>query len=181
VLLEQARITAACNALHHIDARFCRWLLQTRDRAETRVFAIRIDGRSTWRFQGLHHADARKHRWSAQFHNGHHALDSGLPLIELLVGLRKSGDVVAGVFEGDETAAIRQHNRIQPRSAFTPRPDLPGTASDNLERVTRQRPLQRLRLIPGARIHTSNIVKISRSFEIEPMGHIKARSSALSK
>jgi CRP-like cAMP-binding protein len=35
VLLEQARITAACNALHHIEARFCRWLLQTRDRAES--------------------------------------------------------------------------------------------------------------------------------------------------
>jgi CRP-like cAMP-binding protein len=29
VLLEQARITAACNALHMIEERFCRWLLQT--------------------------------------------------------------------------------------------------------------------------------------------------------
>jgi CRP-like cAMP-binding protein len=35
VLLAQARITAACNALHHVEARFCRWLLQTRDRAES--------------------------------------------------------------------------------------------------------------------------------------------------
>ena len=35
VLLEQARVTAACNALHNIEARFCRWLLQTRDRAES--------------------------------------------------------------------------------------------------------------------------------------------------
>jgi CRP-like cAMP-binding protein len=35
VLLTQARITAACNALHHVEARFCRWLLQTRDRAES--------------------------------------------------------------------------------------------------------------------------------------------------
>jgi CRP-like cAMP-binding protein len=33
VLLSQARITAACNALHVIEARFCRWLLQTADRA----------------------------------------------------------------------------------------------------------------------------------------------------
>ncbi len=33
VLLSQARITAACNALHPIEARFCRWLLQTADRA----------------------------------------------------------------------------------------------------------------------------------------------------
>jgi CRP-like cAMP-binding protein len=33
VLLSQARITAACNALHSIEARFCRWLLQCADRA----------------------------------------------------------------------------------------------------------------------------------------------------
>jgi CRP-like cAMP-binding protein len=34
-LLTQARIGAACNALHQIEPRFCRWLLQTRDRAES--------------------------------------------------------------------------------------------------------------------------------------------------
>ena len=34
VLLGQARLTAACNALHHIEQRFCRWLLQIRDHAE---------------------------------------------------------------------------------------------------------------------------------------------------
>src|ERR1700692_2828965 len=33
VLLLQARVTAACNALHSIEARFCRWLLQCADRA----------------------------------------------------------------------------------------------------------------------------------------------------
>jgi CRP-like cAMP-binding protein len=33
VLLGQARITAACNALHRIEERFCRWLLQSADRA----------------------------------------------------------------------------------------------------------------------------------------------------
>lgn len=32
-LLSQARITAACNAVHVIEARFCRWLLHTADRA----------------------------------------------------------------------------------------------------------------------------------------------------
>jgi CRP-like cAMP-binding protein len=35
VLLAQARITAACNALHTVEARFCRWLLQSADRAES--------------------------------------------------------------------------------------------------------------------------------------------------
>jgi CRP-like cAMP-binding protein len=33
VLLSQARITAACNVLHPVQARFCRWLLQAADRA----------------------------------------------------------------------------------------------------------------------------------------------------
>ena len=31
VLLSKARVTAACNALHEIEARFCRWILQTVD------------------------------------------------------------------------------------------------------------------------------------------------------
>jgi CRP-like cAMP-binding protein len=34
-LLTQARIGAACNAVHRIEARVCRWLLETRDRAES--------------------------------------------------------------------------------------------------------------------------------------------------
>jgi CRP-like cAMP-binding protein len=33
IMLTQARITAACNALHPIEERFCRWLLQSADRA----------------------------------------------------------------------------------------------------------------------------------------------------
>jgi CRP-like cAMP-binding protein len=33
VLLLQARVTAACNVLHPAEARFCRWLLQSADRA----------------------------------------------------------------------------------------------------------------------------------------------------
>jgi CRP-like cAMP-binding protein len=35
VLLQQARVTAACNALHPVESRFCRWLLQSADRAES--------------------------------------------------------------------------------------------------------------------------------------------------
>src|SRR5258708_22529817 len=40
VLLEQARITGACNALHKVEARFCRWLIQTRDRAESDIITL---------------------------------------------------------------------------------------------------------------------------------------------
>jgi CRP-like cAMP-binding protein len=33
-LLAQTQITAACNALHNVEQRFCRWLLQTWERSE---------------------------------------------------------------------------------------------------------------------------------------------------
>jgi CRP-like cAMP-binding protein len=35
VLLDEARVTAACNLSHTAEARFSRWLLQSRDRAES--------------------------------------------------------------------------------------------------------------------------------------------------
>ena len=35
VLLDHARVTAACNLSHTVEARFSRWLLQSRDRAES--------------------------------------------------------------------------------------------------------------------------------------------------
>jgi CRP-like cAMP-binding protein len=40
VLLSQARVTAACNALHPIEARFCRWLLQSADRSASNTVAL---------------------------------------------------------------------------------------------------------------------------------------------
>jgi CRP-like cAMP-binding protein len=40
VLLSQARVTAACNALHSIESRFCRWLLQSADRAGNDTVAL---------------------------------------------------------------------------------------------------------------------------------------------
>src|SRR6266403_4128758 len=40
VLLSQARITAACNAMHVVEARFCRWLLQSADRAESDTLTL---------------------------------------------------------------------------------------------------------------------------------------------
>lgn len=40
VLLGQARIAAACNVLHPIQARFCRWLLQAADRAASETIPL---------------------------------------------------------------------------------------------------------------------------------------------
>ena len=39
-LLAQARITAACNLSHSVEARFCRWLLQSHDRAESDIVPL---------------------------------------------------------------------------------------------------------------------------------------------
>ena len=40
MLLTQARVTAACNALHTVEARFCRWLLQTREVSGTDTITL---------------------------------------------------------------------------------------------------------------------------------------------
>ena len=39
-LLSQARVIAACNALHSVEARFCRWLLQSADRANSNTVTL---------------------------------------------------------------------------------------------------------------------------------------------
>ena len=43
VLLLHARVTAACNAVHSVEARFCRWLLQSADRAESDTVQLTQD------------------------------------------------------------------------------------------------------------------------------------------
>src|SRR3954451_22267496 len=40
VILAQTQITAACNALHNIEQRFCRWLLQCWDRSENDTITL---------------------------------------------------------------------------------------------------------------------------------------------
>jgi CRP-like cAMP-binding protein len=40
VILAQTQITAACNALHNVEQRFCRWLLQTWDRSENDIIML---------------------------------------------------------------------------------------------------------------------------------------------
>ncbi|SFK59295.1 Crp/Fnr family transcriptional regulator [Methylocapsa palsarum] len=39
-LLAQVQQTAACNALHAVEARLARWLLQTRDRIDSDVLPL---------------------------------------------------------------------------------------------------------------------------------------------
>jgi CRP-like cAMP-binding protein len=40
MILAQTQITAACNALHNTEQRFCRWLLQSWDRSENDTVTI---------------------------------------------------------------------------------------------------------------------------------------------
>jgi CRP-like cAMP-binding protein len=40
ILLAQVQQSAACNALHEAEARFCRWLLQSRDRSDSDIVPI---------------------------------------------------------------------------------------------------------------------------------------------
>src|SRR3954451_24317441 len=40
VILAQTQITAACNALHNVEQRFCRWLLQSWERAENDTITL---------------------------------------------------------------------------------------------------------------------------------------------
>lgn len=40
VLLTQARVTAVCNSIHPVEERFCRWLLQSADRAESNTIHL---------------------------------------------------------------------------------------------------------------------------------------------
>lgn len=41
LLLDQTRITAACNSFHGVEGRFCRWLRHTADRAESDQFMLK--------------------------------------------------------------------------------------------------------------------------------------------
>jgi CRP-like cAMP-binding protein len=43
ILLSQARVIAACNTIHFIEARFCRWLLQCSDRAGSSTVNVTQD------------------------------------------------------------------------------------------------------------------------------------------
>jgi CRP-like cAMP-binding protein len=40
IILAQTQITAACNAVHNVEQRFCRWLLQTWDRSDSDTISL---------------------------------------------------------------------------------------------------------------------------------------------
>jgi hypothetical protein len=82
------------------------------------VFAVGIELANVVAVQCLHDTDPRQHRRPAASHE-HQRFDRSLPLLGLMLGLRKFGDVAASVLESDELAAAWQRNWIfTPRSAF---------------------------------------------------------------
>jgi hypothetical protein len=58
------------------------------------------------------HSNSCAHQEVPAFGGIDQALGGGLPLVELLLGLRKPGDVVAGSFKDDELSTIAQRDRI---------------------------------------------------------------------
>jgi len=64
-----------------------------------------------------HDADARHHRRAAELDDQEQGLDRGLPLIEILFGLRQAGDVVAGIAQSHDLALTRQQDKIIERGS----------------------------------------------------------------
>jgi hypothetical protein len=63
------------------------------------VLPIRIKYALNVAVQRSHDADAREHRWTARRRHKDRGLHCCLPLLGLVLGLRKRRDVVAGVLE----------------------------------------------------------------------------------
>jgi CRP-like cAMP-binding protein len=61
VMLTQARSAAACNALHPVKQQFCRWLLQSADRAGGDTIALTQDPQRNAR-RAAHFRDERRQR-----------------------------------------------------------------------------------------------------------------------
>jgi hypothetical protein len=67
-----------------------------------RVFALGIEHPLDMTVERLHDPHARHHRWPVLLNHQQQCLDSGLPFVEPLVGLRKLGDVGPRIFEGEQ-------------------------------------------------------------------------------
>jgi hypothetical protein len=72
-----------------------------------RVFAIRIEHPFDVSVQRPQYPDPRMHQKVAALSGTNQALDGGLPFVELLIGFRKLGDVIASILKSDELATAR--------------------------------------------------------------------------
>jgi hypothetical protein len=97
-----------------------------------RVIAIRIEFSNDVTVQSPHDADARHHGRTLVFDDQEHRFDCGLPLRELLFGLRELLDIFGGILESDELAAAGQRDRIIERS-------FPATAANGASPSCRTR------------------------------------------
>src|SRR5258708_7014786 len=76
------------------------------------LFAIGIKHPLDVSVQRTHDPDAREHRRFARRRHQDQGPHRCLPLRSLMLGLRKLGDVVAGILERDELATARQRYRF---------------------------------------------------------------------
>ena len=63
------------------------------------------------------HANPRHHRGPVEFDDQEQGFYRSLPLIEILLGLRQTGDVVAGMAQSHDLAPTRQQDRIIERAS----------------------------------------------------------------
>src|SRR5258705_11551943 len=85
-----------------------------------RFFPIRIKLANEATVQGSHDADARKQRWPARRRDQDQRFRCRLPLLGLVLGLRKLRDVPAGILERDELVPARQRDWVVKGSAPSP-------------------------------------------------------------
>ena len=84
------------------------------------VFAIGIELANDMAVQRFHDADARHHCRTVEPRDKHQYFDCRLPFRRFVLGLRKLGDVGAGVLQGDEPLTVRQRDRVLERSFPAP-------------------------------------------------------------
>jgi hypothetical protein len=72
-----------------------------------RVFARRIKHPLDVPIERPHHANARHHCWPVELDDQEQGFDRGLPFLEILLGFRQAGDVVAGIAQSQQLAPTR--------------------------------------------------------------------------
>jgi hypothetical protein len=75
-------------------------------------FSRRVEHALDVTVQRLHDANLRKHRRAAGRSHQYQGFHRRLPFRRLVLGLRKLGDVVAGILQRDQRPAARQRNRF---------------------------------------------------------------------